>query len=181
MQLKDRSPCLFERDDRPNLPTYASTSNFSYASFHGTFSGSWRQGVFKVTIQDLDRYKVWSIGNNLIDNLCKSHVILIDVHSKRSSTRCFQGHDLHHQVTGFAHAFSFIFFSLRLFFQLLQFKGANFYAKIMQWRIEVTVLFWEPKSIFQRLFKLRGPYMITPDYVILRAVQDARCNTEESP
>ena len=109
--------------------------------------------------KDLDRYKVWSIGNNLIDNLCKSHVILIDVHSKRSSTRCFQGHDLHHQVTGFAHAFSFIFFSLRLFFQFLQFKGANFYTKIMQWKIEVTVLFWEPKSIFQRLLKLHGPFI----------------------
>ena len=97
--------------------------------------------------------------NNLIDNLCEINVILIDVHSKRSSTRCFQGHDLHHQVTGFAHAFSFIFFSLRLFFQFLQFKGANFYTKIMQWKIEVTVLFWEPKSIFQRLFKLHGPFI----------------------
>ena len=109
--------------------------------------------------KDVDRYNVWSIGNNLIDNLCKSHIILIDVHSKRSSTRCFQGHDLHHQVTGFAHAFSFIFFSLRLFFQFLQFKGANFYTKIMQRRIEVTVLFLEPKSIFQRLFKLHGPFI----------------------
>ena len=44
---KDSSLCLFKKMTGQTYPTYASTSNFSQASFHGTFFGSWKQGFSK--------------------------------------------------------------------------------------------------------------------------------------
>ena len=44
-------------------PIYASTSNFSRASFQGTFFGSWKQKLSKI-----EKYKVSIVGNNLIYN-----------------------------------------------------------------------------------------------------------------
>ena len=57
---------------------YASTSTLSRALFHGTFFGGW---VFKVKIEKKrqERYKVWNVRNNLIYNLWKNQVILIEI------------------------------------------------------------------------------------------------------
>ena len=46
----------------------------------------------------------------------ENHANLNDLDSKRSSSRSFHGPNLHPRVTGFVHAFSFIFFSLQIIF-----------------------------------------------------------------
>ena len=46
-EKKDRSPRLFEKMTDQTPPIYASTSNFSCASFQGTFFGSWKQKFLK--------------------------------------------------------------------------------------------------------------------------------------
>ena len=35
----------------------------------------------------------------------KNHAILCDIDSKRSVSRCFEGHNLHHRVTDFVETF----------------------------------------------------------------------------
>ena len=54
--------------------------------------------------------------NNLMYSLWKNPALLNNIDSKRFSSRCFQSHNLHPQVTGFVHASRYIFFSLRYFF-----------------------------------------------------------------
>lgn len=50
--------------------------------------------------------------NNFRYNLWNDHAILRDISSKRSSSHCSQGHNLHHRGTGFWHSFRYVFFSL---------------------------------------------------------------------
>ena len=79
-----------------------------------------------------------------------------------------------------------------MIFKFLQFKGANLYTKIMLWKKKgVTVLVKELKSIVPlcRVHWLKSNIVLSEfaraysrDYVIFfYAVQDAQCNTEESP
>ena len=42
-------------------------------------------------------------------NLWQNYAILNDIDSKRTSSRCFQGHNLHPRETGLVHDFSHIF------------------------------------------------------------------------
>ena len=44
---KGQSPRLFEKMTDQTHPIYASTGNFSCASFLGTFFGSWKQKFLK--------------------------------------------------------------------------------------------------------------------------------------
>ena len=50
----------------------------------------------------------------------KNQVVLIDMDSKRSSSSCFQGHNLHHQVTCFK---LYIFFPSMIFKNFSNLKG----------------------------------------------------------
>ena len=45
--------------------------------------------------------------------LWENYANLNDIDSNRFPTRSFQGHNLHNRVTGFVHAFSFIFFPFK--------------------------------------------------------------------
>ena len=63
---------------------------------------------------------------NLICNLWKLFIYISNYyHSKRSSRRCFQGNNFHHQVTGFVHAFSYVFLFLpsTIFLISLSYRG----------------------------------------------------------
>ena len=73
-----------------------------------------------------------NVGNNLVHNLWKNHANLNDVNSKRSSSRCFQGHNVDPRVMGSVHSFSHIFFSLRIyiFFNFPNLKGINCTPKL---------------------------------------------------
>ena len=51
-----------------------------------------------------------SVWNNFIHNLWKNHANLNDVNSKRSSSRCFQGHNLDPRVMGFGMHLAISFF-----------------------------------------------------------------------
>ena len=54
---KDRSSCLFERNDGPDLPHLCSLSKFPRASFHDTFFGSWKQRFWKQKLKK----KTWKL------------------------------------------------------------------------------------------------------------------------
>ena len=89
---------------------------------------------------------------NLICNLWKLFIYISNYyHSKRSSRRCFQGNNFHHQVTGFVHVFSYVFFffffAFDNFLNFSKLKGKICTEKIMQWKIEVAPLIQELKSI----------------------------------
>ena len=103
--------CLREMTGQTYL-IYASSSNFSRASFQGTFFGIGKQGFSKKRLKEKTS-KVQSLERveNLICNLWKLFIYISNYyHSKRSSRRCFQGNDFHYQVTGFVHVFSYVFF-----------------------------------------------------------------------
>ena len=70
--------------------------------------------IFKVTLEKkkLIGRKSRAYGTILIYNLWENHANLNGIDSKRSTSRSFQGHNLHPRV----HALSFIFFSLRIIF-----------------------------------------------------------------
>ena len=77
---------------------------------------------------------------NLICNLWKLFIYISNYYdSKHSSRRCFQGNNFHHQVTGFAHAFSrLFFFTFDNFLNFSELKG---------------------KICTQKLFNENGPFI----------------------
>ena len=117
---------------------------------HSAFCCSWKQGIFKSNTQKkIDRKKVSSVQNNLIHNLWENQANLNSIDSKHSSSCSFQGHNLHPWVTGFVHAFSFIFFSLGDFFHKFpQLKGDNLYTKIIQKKYRSLCSFKSKRQLF---------------------------------
>ena len=107
--------CLREMTGQ-TYPTYASTKIFHapHSTVHFLVAGS-KGFKNKNKFKKLERYKVSNVGINLIHNLWEIHVISTDIDSKSSSSRCFQGHDLHHQVTALWMLLAITFFPLMIF------------------------------------------------------------------
>ena len=71
------------------------------SSIHNTFKKGESKVVLKYHLKKIYRLKVSRVWNNLIYNWN-------DINSKRTSSRCLQGHNLYHRVTGFMHTLSFL-------------------------------------------------------------------------
>ena len=79
-----------------------SSLHFALAGSKSFQSNSWKKNLrgWKARVYETIWYK----------NLRRNHTILNDI----DSTSCFQGNNLHPRVTGFMHAFRYIFFSFWL-------------------------------------------------------------------
>ena len=94
-------------------PIYACTGTNHARHFIGSRYIFAASKIFKVTLEKkLIGRKSRVYGTILIYNLWENHANLNGIDSKRSTSRSFQGHNLHPRV----HALSFIFFSLRIIF-----------------------------------------------------------------
>ena len=131
---------------------------------------------------------------NLSCNLWKLFLYISNYyHSKRSSRRCFEGNDFHHQVTGFVHVFScllFFFFLPSTIFLI----SPSWRGRFVQKNYAIKNRGHPARSrAKEHCACLHGPF-IEKQYRVLGmcaltclitwfvfAVQDAQCNTEESP
>ena len=127
----------------------------------------------KVTLEKkLKRQKASSVWNNLICSSWKNQTIWYNIVSQSSSSRCFQGHNLH--------AFSCINFSLWwIFFYNLynkQLPKKNYRSRAKDHRTSFLCPLIEKQY---RALRMRASFRLIT--LFLCAVQDAQCNTKESP
>ena len=131
----------------------------------------------KVTLEKkLKRQKASSVWNNLICSSWKNQTIWYDIVSQSSSSRCFQGHNLH--------AFSCINFSLWWIFFIICIIN-NYPRKTVDQLAhsrakDHRTSFLCPLIEKQyRALRMRASFRLIT--LFLCTVQDAQCNTEESP
>ena len=108
----------------------------------------------------------------------KNQVVLIDTDSKRSSSSCFQGHNLHHQVTCFKLYIFLPSMILKDFSNLkgiicTKNRGPFFSSRAYENRASLHGSFIQIQYCVVGIIDLITRFLC--------AVRDAQCNTEEPP
>ena len=100
---KGRSPCLFERNDGPNFPHLCLYQQFFTRVISRYIFRQLEARVFEVKMKKkTSKLQSFERGEKFICNLQKLFTYISNYYcSKRSSRRCFQGNNFHHQVTRF--------------------------------------------------------------------------------
>ena len=108
----------------------------------------------------------------------KNQVVLIDMDSKRSSSSCFQGYNLHHQVTCFKLYIFFALDDLKNFSNLkgiicTKNRGHFFGSRANENRASLHGSFIQIQYCVVGIIRLITRFLC--------AVRDAQCNSEEPP